>query len=205
MIIKSIYRSGSVRCALAALALSLMAASCGGRESADGAFGEGFDKLSDARKVAYVMQNAAPDSVARFICNAALGKVPGASIDTLATATLYAYEHYTDEADLQTFSAAYDEYAASLPLDDKMRIMKMAGEVDPQGIGYELGLEYVDRIRRSHRSSEEVVREIEAFRKACSSDTMMFRRFLTGFKVALEVDRGKDLPDDIYTKFKNYK
>lgn len=178
---------------------------CSGTNKGNGQFDEGFQKLSDGDKVAYVMQNASPDSVARFIVNASIGRTPGVTIQSLPEATLYAYEHYSSEKDLQTFSNAYDEYAESLPLEGKMKIMKLAGTIDPNGIGYQLGLEYVSHIRNGEMSVDEVTEEIEAFRKACANDDKMFQRFITGFKVALEEDHGKDLKDDIYLKFKNYK
>lgn len=190
--------------ALLALLLSMIAG-CGNDKDKSSGFDEGFNRLSDAAKVEYVMKNADPDSVARFICNAALGKIPGVEIDTLATATLYAYENYRRDEDLQSFSMAFDEYVRHMRLEDRMRMMKMAGEVDPQRIGYELGLQYVDCIRADRKNVGDVESEIEAFRKACGSDTMMFQRFMTGFKVVLDIDRGKDLSEEIYTKFKNYK
>lgn len=195
---KSFYK---IYCVCAAAMLT----ACSGANKSDGHFDEGFQKLSDGDKVAYVMQNATPDSVARFIVDAAIGRIPGVTIQSLPEATLYAYEHYKSEKDLQTFSVAYDDYAESLPLEGKMKVMRLAGEIDPQGIGYQLGLQYVSHIRDGEMSVDEVTTEIEAFRKACADDDMMFQRFITGFKVALEADRGKDLKNDIYLKFKNYK
>lgn len=179
-----------------------MSASCSGhRES--GAFPDDFNSRSDARKVEYVMRNATPDSVARFICAAALGDVEGARIDTLANATLYAYETYKD-ADLQTFAMAYDEYAESLPLDKKMRLRKLAAEEDPMGMGYQLGLEYVNSIRTDHKNASQVEAEISALKKACSAnpeDSATFSRFMKGFKVALEYDGNNEIPREIYNRY----
>lgn len=190
---------------ISCICIAALLTACSGTKKGDNRFDEGFQKLSDGEKVAFVMQNASPDSVARFIVNASIGRIPGVAIQSLPEATLYAYEHYKNEKDLQTFSAAYDDYAESLPLEGKMKIMKLVGEIDPQGIGYQLGLQYVSHIRDGEMSVDEVTKEIEAFRKACADDDMMFQRFITGFKVALEEDHGKDLKDDIYLKFKNYK
>ncbi len=67
--------------------------SCGGKNGS-GDFPDNFGTIGDAGRVSYMMKNVTPDSVARFICDAALGKVEGARIDSLPTATLYAYEHY---------------------------------------------------------------------------------------------------------------
>lgn len=160
--------------------------------------------LPDSRKVAYMMEHVSPDSVARFICEASLGHIEGIRIDTLANATLYAYENYRSESDIQTFSSEMDDYVSHLSLEDRMKIMTMLGEVDAQALGYQLGLEYVDHIRIDSMKPADVKREIEAFRLACASDTMMYHRFITGFKVALNIDKGKDLPEDIYNQFKSY-
>ena len=193
----------TVRILAAALALTLCA--CGSDKTGGSQWPKGFDAKSDSEKVAYVMERVGPDSVARFICAASLGHVEGAKINSLADATLYAYEHYKQESDLQSFANAYDDYTNRLALADKMKLMQPGGSADPQAIGYQLGLEYVDMIRSSRKNAQVVTEEVEAFRKACASDTAMFRRFLTGFKVALDVDKGKDLPNEIYLKFKNYK
>lgn len=188
----------------AAIALSVMC-SCTGKKDNGGGFDADFGKLSDGGKVAYMMERVSPDSVARFICEASLGHIEGVKIDTLSLATLYAYEHYKSESDMQTFSSEMDDYVAHLPLESRMQIMKMLGEVDAQALGYQLGLEYVDHIRLDSVTPGDVKREIAEFKRACGADTMMYQRFLTGFKVALEVDRGKDLPEEIYVQFKNYK
>lgn len=88
--------------------------SCGGKNGS-GDFPDNFGTIGDAGRVSYMMKNVTPDSVARFICDAALGKVEGARIDSLPTATLYAYEHYKN-TDLASFAAQYDAYSQSLPL-----------------------------------------------------------------------------------------
>lgn len=179
-------------------------ASCGsGKEGQKGSFPDNFGTLDDARKVSFMMQNASPDSVARFLCDAALGKVPQGRIDTLATAAAYAYEHYTDSA-LMVFSQEFDDYSSNLPLDQKMRIYSMAGMSDPQRLGYELGLQYVSHIRESRMSVDDIRAELEAFKAACATDSATFRRFIKGFKTVLKVDHGKDLPEDVYNAFIDY-
>lgn len=156
--------------------------------------------MADVVQVKYVMDNASPDSTARFLCLAALGKVPGARIDTLPVATLYAYDNYRDSA-LTLFSDEFDRFSSGLPLPDKMRILAMAGTVDPQGLGYELGLHYVDQIREKGMTLAEVRDELAEFKKACESDPETYERFMKGFKVVLKIDRGKDLNQEIYDEY----
>lgn len=185
--------------------VAVLLAGCGSKSNADqGPFPDGFLTQSDSERVAYVMANATPDSTARFIINAALGKVKGARIDTLATATLYAYEHFRDQ-DLSTFSDAFDGYMASLPLGEKMKVYLMSGKADPQNLGLQLGLEYVGDIRDGNKTVEEIDNELAAFKDACAEDSATYRRFVKGFKAALTVDQGKDLAPEVYSRYSNMK
>lgn len=186
-----------------AVAALLMIGGCGHKEEGAGALAKELKPLGDQQKVAYMMQKATPDSVARFICLAALGDIPGVKIDTLSMATLYAYETYKDN-DLQTFSQAFDAYSEGLPLSRKMKLRKLAAEQDPMGLGYELGLEYVNKIRLDHKSAAEVEAEIKALRDVCRQnpeDSATFTRFMKGFKVALEMDGSNEIPKDIYNRY----
>lgn len=149
-----------------------------------------------------MMRNSTPDSVARFICNASLGKVKSAKIDTLAIAVAYAYQNYND-SDLIVFSREFDDFSANLPLNEKMKVYSMAGNIDPQGLGYELGLEYVTHIRENKMSVDDIRMELNAFKEACVNDSDMYNRFMKGFKTVLKVDHGKDLPEEVYNAFIN--
>ncbi len=181
---------------------TLMACGRGKDNNAD-SFPENFSTLDDASKVSFVMKHASPDSVARFLCDASLGKVPQGKIDTLAIAVAYAYENYADSA-LMVFSQEFDDYSSNLPLDQKMRIYSMAGTSDPQRLGYELGLEYVSHIRANRMSVADIRKELEAFKRACANDSDTYRRFIKGFKTVLKVDHGKDLPEEVYKSFIDY-
>ncbi len=161
-----------------------------------------FNSRDDVSKVDYMMKHATPDSVARFICNGALGK-DSIKIDTIAIAVNYAYENYND-SNLINFSREFEEYAANLPLHEKMKIYLLSGASDELRLGYELGLEYVAHIRRDSLKVDEVKAELESFKIACADDTMTYVRFLKGFKTALGVDHGRDLPENIYNAFINY-
>lgn len=163
-------------------------------------FPENFGSYDDAAKVAYIMKICSPDSVARFICDASLGKVEAAKIDTFAIANAYAYENYTD-SNLQVYSKEMDDYSANLPLPEKMTIYFMAGRTDPHRLGYQLGLEYVNHIRESRMTVEQIKEELEAFKNACAEDSATYHRFMKGFQTVLKLDHGKDLPEEIYETF----
>lgn len=182
---------------LAMLLICLAAVGCG-RHSGDGDFPSDFDEMNDSEKVAYMMKHSEPDSVARFLCKASLGKISGVKIDTLATANLYALEHYKGE-NLDLYSREFEDYKASLPLADKLKMEKMTGTYDDDAIGYQLGLEYVGYIREKHLGVKDIEKDISRLHKVADAKT--FERFMTGFKVALENDRGKDLPEEIYRRF----
>lgn len=183
--------------------MSLGLAACGGDGNKNGRYPANFDKIGDAGRVDFIMKHAPGDSVARFIIFSALGRNPGARIDTMATVTNFAYEKLRGE-DLDKFSTEYDMIISSLPLADRMRIYALAGSEDPQGFGYTLGLEYLNTIRDDNKKVADIEKELAEFRKACGNDTATYRRFLIGFKTVLRVDSGKDIPADVYNRFINY-
>ena len=187
---------------LAAILLSGMAVmSCGNKyKEEQKGLPQGFAKFSDTEKVGYVMKHVEPDSVARFIIDATLGRLGDVKIDSINVAATYAYANFNDSS-LLAYSVAFDDYSQALPLPDKMRIYVAVGKSVPQQLGYQLGLEYVSQIRSNHKSVGDVRQEMEEFRKVCADDTVTYTRFVKGFQTALEVDHGQDLPEEIYNAF----
>lgn len=183
-------------------AFLLVLSSCGGSNKKTTRYPENFGTIGDAGRVDYIMKQAPADSVARFIIYGALGRDKDVRIDTLAIATNYAYETLKGD-DLDSFSVAYDSLVESLPLADKMKIYVLGGAEDPQGLGYKLGLEYMTSIREGNKKVADVDAELREFERACGTDTATYRRFMIGFKTVLQVDHGKDVPEEIYNKYVN--
>ena len=187
---------------VAIMSLGVSFAGCGRSGENSEGFPDGFRSMSSGGKVEYMMQHVEPDSVARFICEAALGMYPGVGID-LSEATLYAYEHYKGK-DFEKFTIAYEDCTESFSLSDKMKLYQLAGTTDPQQFGYTLGLEYISNIRSQSKDVNAIRQELAEFRKVCGTDKDTYRRFVIGFKTALKADHGKDLDEAIYTEFINY-
>jgi len=188
---------------LSAALFCVLLASCGGGKKSEGPYPANFKSIGDVARVDFIMKSATPDSVARFIIYGALGRNKETPIDSLGIATNHVYESLKGEA-LDAFSIAYDSLVESLPLADKMAVYKQAGTEDPQRLGYQLGLEYMSDIRSGNKSVGQIEKELKEFRKACGSDTAMYRRFIVGFQTVLKVDHGNDVPEEIYRKFINY-
>ena len=148
------------------------------------------------------MANLPPDSVARFICDAALGKIENTKID-LPSSLAYAYEHYGED-DMVTFQVEMAAYEMELPLHEKVKFAKLSGVEDPDMYSYTLGLEYVGTIREEGKNVAQVGEELDQLRKECKSDPEFYKRFMKGFKTALHYDRHHDLEEKIYTKFISY-
>lgn len=182
---------------------ALMPAACGKGNGAAGNFPSDFENRTDAEKMAYVMKGATPDSVARFLCDASLGRIPNVSIKSFSEASNYVYSTYKD-ADVVTFTEELENYPNTLPLADRMRIYKDAGKEDPQRLGYVLGLDYMRMIRENNMTAEQVETELKEFRKACGPDKETYDRFIVGFHTVLKLDHGKDIPEEIYNRFINY-
>lgn len=185
------------------MSLLVFMPACSGKDSGSNGFPEDFNSLSDFQKVAYMMDHASADSVARFIIYASLGKVSGVKIDTINNATLMAYENYKDTA-LQTFSWEFDRLSEELPLHDKMKLRSLVGAEDPQGLGLTLGLEYMNQIRLKGMTADEVLAELKELKRVCADQPDLYARFIIGFRTVLRYDKNSDMPKGIYTTFLNY-
>lgn len=150
----------------------------------------------------FLMANMRPDSVALYICDAAMGKKYDTNID-LAEAKSYAYEHY-NENQVLAFEQACSEYAESLPLNERVKFTKLENLEDVESYSYELGLSYIGNIREEKKDIKEVEDDLEKLMKECQDDKEFYKRFIKGFKTALEYDRHHDLDDKIYLKFISY-
>ena len=193
----------SVYFALASMICLGAMTGCGRKSESESKYPDNFKSIGDAGRVQYMIGRVTPDSLARFIIYGALGRNPGAGIDSLAIATNHAYERLKGD-DLDKFSGEYDAVVEGLPLSDKMKIYKLGGSEDPQGLGYRLGLEYMTSIRDGNKSVQQIENELKEFKKVCGSDTAMYRRFIIGFHTVLEVDHGTDVSEEVYKKFVNY-
>ena len=148
------------------------------------------------------MESMGPDSVATIICDIAMGKVEDTKIN-LQEAIDYAYQHYNED-DQVTFDQAMTLYQFDLPLGEKVRLAKLSQLVDPDMYSYELGLEYVGFIRENNLQEKDVEKDLADLKKECKGDPEFYKRFMKGFKTALEHDRHHDLNDKIYLKFISY-
>lgn len=160
---------------------------------------EEFNSMNDTAKVAWLMKNLPPDSVARFICMAALGDIEGVKIDTFVNVVTYAYINYPDST-VGDFGNAMDEFSHNLPLARKMKLYKL-NDSDSVRSGYQLGLEFLVKIRDREMTMAQIDEEINGLKKACINDSMTYKRFVTGFRTALEVGKERDVPDSIYDRF----
>lgn len=186
----------------AGLVLALVLAGCSGK-GGDSDFPSDFSSRSDSEKVAYMMEAVGPDSVARFICNASLGKLGSVKVDSMSMAVLYAYENYKDAEAQTLFGETLDSMQNSLPLSEKMEILQKVGTEDPMGLGLKLGLEYIQQIRERHITVNDALAEIREFKKACGNDNETYDRFVTGLKVALKENGNRELEPGVYEKLMN--
>lgn len=182
------------------LAGMLAVASCGGSNDSN-QLPSDFQTLSLDKKMNYMMSSVTPDSVARFIYTASLGKIPGVDLD-LNQAVEYASVNYKGK-DLDEFFKEYQVYRDQLPLKDLMNFYYQEGMVDSLKVGMTLGLGYLATVRENGKTVKAAKEEILEFKKACKGDTAMYRDFLIGLRYALDHDRGKDLDDKIYNELIN--
>lgn len=200
----SVPRGGSEKKAAGFLLSMVFAAilTLGGCSKGSNGLPNNFKDLSTADKMEVLMEKLPADSVARYVCNSAMGKIYNSRIE-LQEAMAYAYEHYCED-DQVAFALAMNEYEAGLPLGERVRFSKLTNLNDPDVFAYELGLEYVGTIRAEGKTPEQVKSELDSLRRECKNDPDFYKRFMKGFKTALEYDRFHDLDDRIYTQFISY-
>lgn len=156
--------------------------------------------VSDTAKIAFVMQHAAPDSVARFICNTILGLNDSTTINSLQDAILHAYSNYSG-TDLKIFSNEFDSYVNNLPIRQKMQVIYFAAKSNPDGLGYKLGLEYAMRIQTNKIALSDIDTEINELKSACDKDNITYLRILNGISIALSMPEYSHLPQEILNKY----
>lgn len=182
------------------LLVSLVLAGCKKKEET--VVPDKFNSLSTEEKMDYLMKTLPPDSVALFICEAAMGKKYDSRLE-LADALIYAYSNYK-EADQVVFDDAFNRYGEELPLAEKVKFYKLVNLDDPEIYEYEIGLRYVGTIREEDKDAKKVKEELDNFKKECKTSPETYKRFMKGFKEALNLDRGHDLDEKIYTQFITY-
>lgn len=158
------------------------------------------DNLCDTAKVAFMINKVSPDSVARFICNSAIGLNTNVSIDSLHNAVMYAYNRFSND-DLQSFCNEFDKYAENLPLDSKMKLLYLAAHVNPDKLGYRLGLDYAMLLLTKEISLTDIDNEIEAFRNACGDDQQTYLQVLNGLSIALNLPEYSQIPKEVINKY----
>lgn len=187
----------------AGIGLCLLAAGCKkGAEQTEAGFPADFNKRTDEDKVAFVMRTCTPDSVARFVMDASLGRLKGIQIDTLSNAELYVFSNYNSEMQ-QKYAEESVRLKEQLTLAQRMQLFKKGSVDDPISFGLDLGLGYLARVRERNLSADDVAKEIKEFQKECASDTATYRRFTVGFTEALRQDKDKDVKKEIYDRFIN--
>ena len=162
-----------------------------------------FNSLSTEEKMALLMKKLPPDSIALFVCDAVMDKKSDNKID-INEAISYAYLNYKEEEQIE-FGDAISQYGRNLPLNEQMKFFTLTNLTeDPDAFGYQMGLHYVGTIREEGKDAKQVKEEIDRFMKECENDRATYKRFIKGFKIALQEDRGKDLDEKIYTQFISY-
>lgn len=191
---------------LSGLVLALLSSACSGAgKDGNRDLPKDFQGRSDEQKVAYMMEAVEPDSVARFIVYSSLSSDPEVRIGSLSSAYNYAYQHYQNMGDRQEkFILEFEQLSGELPLDERMRLMKAAGQEDSLGLGLRLGIEYFKALREKKMTLQQVDGEIAAFRCACGNDTATYVRFVKGFKAALNTDGGRSVDRAVYAKYAAY-
>ena len=145
---------------------------------------ENFNEWSDSTKISFVMKRVSPDSTARFLCLAALGRLPEAKIVSFKDAVGHVYMAYEDSAKI-VFYNEINDFPTKLPLEDKLRLYVMAGDGKPGRLGYRLGKEYAAGLHSGNITETEVLEEINVIENLLGDNKTDREKFKAGLKTSL--------------------
>lgn len=185
MMSSSMKNTGFGLCVMITAVTGIVSVSCGGKNSSSDGNGMPGANATDREKVEYVARMYGPDSLARFICYAALDKSPDGHIDSLAMAQVYALELYAAEEDkVVKFSRTFEETVENLPLTDAYRLTKMTGTLDETQMPLDLGLHYGARVRREKLEPARVKADTTALARMV--EPHFFQLFVEAFETAMK-------------------
>lgn len=128
-----------------------------------------------------------PDSMANFLCEAALGKIPNIKMKSFNNNVIYAYNLYPDSL-RSTFLQSIDNFADNSNSQDKVALYILAGGNDLKRTGFKFGREIFSRIKNNSEDSLSVFREIIEFQKQLVAEND-FNEFYIGFKTASNLEK----------------
>lgn len=146
---------------------------------------EDFSNFADTAKVAYLMGEISPDSLARFICDEVLKPDSIKLINSLNESVRYAYIKYPDSLRI-IFGKEIDAYSDNLPLENKTRLYYLAKGDDPIRLGYKIGKEYIQSFHEGKNQYDELNKVLEIFEIVSNDGNEFMYKLQTGIKTALQ-------------------
>lgn len=184
--------------------MCMLLCACNGKDSDNSTMAglpRDFSSKPDSTKVHMLLDNGMPlDSLAVYVCKAAVGDIQGVSINDFASIDAYIYAA-KGEKEYEVYALAFDECKKQLSLVKKLRLYKKNALEDPDKIGYQLGLQYVNDVIYNKLTIGKVDREIADFRRACGDDEDTYNRFLKGFAVGISTRTPGEVPQDIIDQY----
>ena len=185
--------------AVAVVMVSL--SSCKSDSATTSRMSKDFAASADTVKVRMLIESGMPmDSLAMYLCKAAIGEVKGVSINNFSDVDAYIYMN-RGEKEYELYALAMDDYTKQLPLVSKLKLYKKSALVDPDKAGYQLGLEYVNDVMDKKLKIGQVDREIADFRQACGEDEDTYNRFLKGFALGISTRAAGEIPQEVAAKY----
>lgn len=179
----------------------LMGACSSSNQEQENALPADFASMNDTAKLGVlVRQGLSPDSIALYVLHTAEGRNPGVKFTDYANMDVYLYGALGDEG-FNSYRIAYDDYVATMPLVPKLKQLQASPDHDPQSVGFELGLEYINQVLDQKMTIGKVDREVAELHRALGQDEDTYSRFLQGFAAAIASRPAGQVPADITKQY----
>lgn len=162
---------------------------------------DAFAAWSDSTKIDYLLNNGFTiDSIASFVIMCAEGSNTDISFNDYDSIEYYINNRLGSES-AQRYGVLIEANLQTLPLAAKYSVYLRLPIGKNSLLGYNLGLEYVDRILNTELNLGRIDLEIAEFHRACGSNEGVFEDFLDGFAAALKQCRDTSLSPEIISKY----
>lgn len=209
MMCKSIYLYiNRLILAVACLSASLLWGAClragdGKVQDASGVEGlpEGFASMPDTAKVRLLLDaGVSVDSLASFVVSCSAGQHGSVTFTAYEDVERVVTERLGEE-NAGMYLVYLEANLQRLPLDKKYAIKRSMPLTDISLLGYNLGLEYVERVLDAGLKIGRVDLEIAEFHRACGSDEGLYEDFLAGFAAGIRASANRNVPPEIVRKY----
>ncbi|MCH5224127.1 MAG: hypothetical protein J1E82_08800 [Muribaculaceae bacterium] len=178
MVKSRIFRFSTIACFLSLLLIPFISCNKNNRLNLP----EDFSSYSDSAKVDWLLNNHKPAMVAEVLCEEGAGMDSSLNFKDFRATVNVIYNLY-DETQKKEFGTSMNDYAASLPNKEKMRLYVAGSGFNGYNLGYAYGVDFLNQADESNIG--EIQEDYEALKEIYPDNSQLTNNFIKGLNAAL--------------------